>query len=76
LTGRLEEMGLVDRTQDDADARCSQVGLTPKGEALLVQASRRADEYLASQISALHPGDQHRLLEALPALIHLLETKA
>jgi DNA-binding MarR family transcriptional regulator len=76
LTGRLEDMGLVERTQDDADARCSQLGLTPKGEALLVQASRRADEYLASQISVLHPGDQRRLLEALPALIRLLEIKA
>jgi DNA-binding MarR family transcriptional regulator len=76
LTGKLEDMGLVDRTQDDGDARSWQVALTPEGESLLALASMRADEYLERQISALSPDHQRSLLEALPALVRLLEAKA
>jgi DNA-binding MarR family transcriptional regulator len=75
LTGKLQDMGLVERTQDDVDARSWQVELTPKGEHLLATASTRADEFLASKISAISRDDQRKLMEALPALVRLLEIK-
>ncbi|MHC6594561.1 MarR family winged helix-turn-helix transcriptional regulator [Arthrobacter sp. C152] len=76
LTGKLEEMGLVKRTQDDTDARSWQVALTPVGEHLLYVASVHAHEFLADRISAMPHSDQRRLLESLPALVRLLDTKA
>jgi DNA-binding MarR family transcriptional regulator len=75
LTGKLQDMGLVQRTQDDIDARSWQVALTPKGKDLLTTASTRADEFLADRISAIPCDDQQRLLEALPALMRLLDVK-
>lgn len=76
LTGKLEDLGLVERIQDDSDARSWQVGLSSEGDRLLTMSSIRADEYLARQMSGLDPDDQRRLLEALPALERLLEIKA
>lgn len=76
LTGKLQEMGLVKRTQDDVDARSWQVALTPKGQDLLTSAGTRADEFLANRISAIPRDDQKKLLEALPALVQLLDAKA
>lgn len=75
LTGKLQGIGLIKRTQDEADGRSWQVALTPLGEDLLSVASMHADEFLADRISAIPYSDQHRLLEALPALVRLLDAK-
>lgn len=76
LTGKLLEMGLVHRTQDETDARSWQVVLTPRGEDLLSSASTRADDFLADRLSAISRDDQQKLLEALPALVRLLDVRA
>ncbi|SDW60630.1 hypothetical protein SAMN04487912_103546 [Arthrobacter sp. cf158] len=76
LTGKLQQMRLVDRTRDDTDARSWKVRLTPMGERLMTEASGRAGQYLSAKFSSLPSKDQHALLEALPALVQLLETKA
>jgi DNA-binding MarR family transcriptional regulator len=75
LAGNLERMGLLDRTPDGSDARSWQVGLNLKGERLLVEASRSADDYLADKLANLPTDEQQRLRDALPALVHLLDIK-
>lgn len=76
LAAKLEDLGLVERSQDAADGRVYEVALTPTGQGLLSEASRRADAYLDRQIAGLDPADR-RLLEAtIPVLQRLLEVKA
>ncbi|WP_423184795.1 MarR family winged helix-turn-helix transcriptional regulator [Arthrobacter sp. NyZ413] len=76
LTGRLEDMGLVERTHDDSDARSCRIRLRPEGQRLLTDASRGADRYLTTRMSALDPADRRVLMRALPVLVRLLETRA
>lgn len=76
MAGKLEALGLVERTPDESDGRSSQVGLTAEGVTLLTTSSRRADEYLTRQLAGLSDDDQRHLIAALPALERLLEIKA
>ncbi|MFF1831361.1 MarR family winged helix-turn-helix transcriptional regulator [Paenarthrobacter sp. NPDC058040] len=76
LTDKLEDTALVERVHDDADGRSCHIRLTAKGESLLTDASRGADQFLSSQLSALTPPDQLALKQALPVLTRLLETNA
>jgi DNA-binding MarR family transcriptional regulator len=75
LVARLEDLGLVTRTQDETDGRSWWVSLTDEGSELLANSSQRADEYLARQLAELTPDEQRRLLAALPVLERLLEVK-
>lgn len=76
LVAKLEKLGLAERTQDSADGRSWFVALTDRGADLLADSSERADAYLARQFAELSPGDQSRLLAALPVMERLLEVKA
>ncbi len=76
MAAKLEVLGLVDRTQGATDERVFVLGLTPTGRSLLAEASRRADEYLSRQVSALDPDDQRILIACIPVLQRLLEVKA
>jgi DNA-binding MarR family transcriptional regulator len=76
LTAKLETLGLLARSPDDLDARSWQVELTAAGRSRLAAANAQASAYLARQVAALDPAEQRRLLAALPALEHLLTTKA
>ena len=76
LVARLEELGLIERRQDQSDGRSWWVELTDRGSELLASSSRLADSYLAQQVAVLAPDDQRRLLDALPLLERLLDVKA
>lgn len=76
LAARLEAAGLVVRTQDPTDGRVFALDLTPRGRQLLLDSSRRADEYLDRQIAALDPADREILAACVPVLQRLLEVKA
>ncbi|WP_281452334.1 MarR family winged helix-turn-helix transcriptional regulator [Paenarthrobacter nitroguajacolicus] len=76
MTDKLEDTVLVERVHDDADGRSCQIRLTPKGEVLLADASRGADQFLSSQLCALTPPDKLALKQALPVPIRLLGTNA
>jgi DNA-binding MarR family transcriptional regulator len=75
LVARLEELGHLERYVDPADRRVTMVRLTPHGESLLAEASRRQNDYLGRQIRSLDAADQASILNALPALARLLEVR-
>jgi DNA-binding MarR family transcriptional regulator len=75
LVARLEELGHLERYVDPTDRRVTMVRLTPHGESLLAEASRRQNDYLARQIRSLDATDQASILGALPALVRLLEIR-
>jgi len=68
LVARLQDAGLVTRTQDPADRRVVEVGITAAGSARL--ARRRAERagQLAGMLARLSPADQAALAAALPAM--------
>lgn len=76
MAAKLEDLGLVERTQDSSDGRVFTLRLTRSGQQLLNEASRRADEYLDRQIAHLDRADQRVLAACVPVLQRLLEVKA
>lgn len=70
---RLEELELVTRTPDPADARASHVAVTRTGATLLRRIRTRKNEYLARRLRALTPAEQETLAEAAKILERLLE---
>lgn len=73
---KLEQLGLVERTVDETDARSWNVTLTTKGRDLLTTSNRLVDEYLARQLAVLSAEDREQILAALPALERLLAIRA
>jgi len=72
LVRRLEQDGLVERTQDLSDARAVRVALTDAvREDLAAVRSRRA-AVLQARLDRLQPDARAALAAALPALDHLL----
>ena len=70
---RLEEMSLVTRTPDPADARVCHVAITSTGATLLKRIRSRKNEYLARTLRALTPAERETLAEAAAILERLLE---
>lgn len=70
---RLEDAGLIQRTSDPGDRRCSLVSATPAGRALLDAARDRKDAYLARQLDRLSPQDLAALERAAGILERMLE---
>ena len=73
VIARLEETGLVDRTQDPADRRSFVVALTPAGRALLARVRIRKDAYLARRLRDLDAGERATLDRAAAILERVLE---
>jgi DNA-binding MarR family transcriptional regulator len=68
LISRLEDIGYLTRTVDPDDGRSFQVAISPQGHLLLAESRRRANEYLAIEVSRLPASHRDTLLAALPSL--------
>jgi DNA-binding MarR family transcriptional regulator len=68
LVGRLQDSGLVNRTQDPNDRRVVVVSITAAGSALLARRRAARAERLAGMLAQLTPEDQAALAAALPAM--------
>ena len=73
VIARLEEMGLVDRTQDPVDRRSFVVALTPAGRDLLARVRTRKDAYLARRLRDLDADERATLDRAAAILERVLE---
>ena len=73
LIARLEETGLVDRTQDPTDRRSFVVALTPAGRELLSRVRTRKDAYLARRLRDLDADERATLARAAAILERVLE---
>ena len=73
LIAGLAEAGLIDRLADPTDGRVVWVCLTTDGKRLLQRFRRRGNEYLATRICGLDPGDLATLSRASEILNRLTE---
>ena len=73
VIARLEERGLVDRTQDPADRRSFVVALTPAGRELLARVRTRKDAYLSRRLRDLDADERATLDRAAAILERVLE---
>ena len=73
VIARLEEMGLVDRTQDPVDRRSFVVALTPAGRNLLERVRTRKNAYLARRLRDLDADERATLDRAAAILERVLE---
>ena len=73
IVARLEELGLVSRTQDPADGRAWLVATTPAGRELLRRLRTRKNAYLAKRLRELDPDEVATLERAAAILERLLE---
>ena len=73
VIARLEEAGLVDRTQDPADRRSFVVALTPSGRELLARVRSRKDAYLSRRLRDLDADERATLDRAAAILERVLE---
>ncbi len=72
LANGLESRGLVTRTSGDGDRRTVTLRLTQAGEHAVRQWQATNTAILQAAIAGLHPGWQHLLAAALPALRELI----
>jgi DNA-binding MarR family transcriptional regulator len=73
VVARLEEAGLVERTNDPADGRAFLVSITRQGSALLRGIRTRKTAYLARRLGKLDPDDLGALERAADVLERILE---
>jgi DNA-binding MarR family transcriptional regulator len=75
IVSLLEADGLVERTTDPGDRRCTHIRPTPVGRDLLEQARAAGRSWIAEQLVGLADDDIEALERALPALEHLLQVE-
>ena len=73
LLGRLTEEGLVTRTADPDDGRCSIVAINPAGRAALARLRKLKTAYLAKEMRRLSDDDVETLARAAEILEQVLE---
>ena len=73
VIARLEETGLVDRTQDPVDRRSFVVALTPAGRELLARVRTRKNAYLARRLRDLDADERATLDRAAAILERMLD---
>ena len=73
VLARLEEAGLVERTNDPADGRAFLVSITRQGSELLRRIRTRKTAYLARRLGKLDPDDLGALERATDVLERILE---
>lgn len=61
MTALLEEKGLIARTTEAADRRCTAVATTPPGRRLLTRVRESRDTFLAERLGGLPAADLARL---------------
>jgi DNA-binding MarR family transcriptional regulator len=62
LADRLEAMGVARRRRDPADRRATEVVLTPSGERLAAEMSKRRLEFFRDVLAALDPAEREELV--------------
>ena len=72
IVTKLEELGLVDRTEDPSDRRVTRLAVTPDGAALLEDVRTRESAFLARRLAEMGADERRRLARALPLLERLL----
>lgn len=70
---RIEEAGLVVRTEHAEDGRRSGLTLTPAGEQALEVVRRGRNDWLVARLSRLTASERTALARAAPALLRLTE---
>lgn len=75
IVARLEELDLVERTDDPADGRSSLVASSAEGRALLRRLRKRKNAYLARRLRELPPADVEVLERATDVLERILESE-
>jgi DNA-binding MarR family transcriptional regulator len=73
VVSRLEEAGLVERTNDPTDGRAFLVSITRQGSELLRRIRTRKTAYLARRLGKLDPDDLAALERAADVLERILE---
>ncbi len=73
IVAKLEQLGLVTRTQDPADGRAWLVATTREGRELMRRLRTRKNAYLAKRLRDLDPDDVAALERAAAILERLLE---
>lgn len=73
MTALLEEKGLIQRTTEEADRRCTAVAATPKGRRLLARVRESRDSFLAERLGGLPAADLARLESVVDILERLAE---
>jgi DNA-binding MarR family transcriptional regulator len=71
LVAGLEAKGLVERLDDEGDARSNIVALTAAGREIVVATAHGSNDYLRDRLEALPPDDLERVLAAIGALTTL-----
>ena len=72
IVTKLEELGLVDKTEDPSDRRVTQLAVTPDGAALLEDVRTRESAFLARRLAEMGVDERRQLARALPLLERLL----
>ena len=72
VVAQLEEAGYVVRSNDAADGRSFQIGVSDEGERVLAAIRARKDSYLAERLEALGVGDRETLAKAARLLERVL----
>ena len=75
VVARLEEDGLVSRSDDPADRRSCLVAVTPQGSALLDADRARKDHFLARRLESLDAEERATLERAAELLERLLDDR-
>jgi DNA-binding MarR family transcriptional regulator len=73
IIARLEQRGLVVRTRDPEDGRCSVIAPTPEGRTLMAEQRSRKTAYLARRLRELTPEEREVLARAARLLDRMLD---
>ena len=73
LIARMEADGLLERTPDPTDGRCSLIAVSPEGRELLRAVRWRKDAFLAQRLQRLSAQERATLAAAAVLLERLLE---
>ena len=72
IVAGLEQLGLIERSADPSDRRCSLISLSPAGRAAVDEMRAAGLGFLAGSLAQLDPRDLGTLEGSLPALERLL----
>jgi DNA-binding MarR family transcriptional regulator len=76
VLGRLEELGLIDRSPDPDDLRSVSVSVTPDGRAVHARIKEQRAAAVSNAATRLSGSDQRALIDAVDALDHLADELA
>lgn len=76
LMRRLKEQGLVESTRSPADARQTNLSLTPAGRAAFAPLDQRSREQITALLAPLPEARQQQVLQAMDTLQQLLDDEA